>query len=183
MCALTDSISNMQHTISNTLNTMNTPDTPDKMEDESTLDLQASPEHNHHQAVAPPLHLTEYVPPQPPELPRFKTSDKSRRKRCFDNRGLLQQRARPLPQHHSRLGRDAFEGGRRWWRPGSRPTLSALKREMEKISDEHCPSTATLTPAMSYVPARNRYETNHDIERHSPPHSTIDAPQDGTSDP
>ena len=176
---MTDSI-NMQHII---LTTPTTPDKTDKTENELTLDLQASPAPDHHQAVAPPLHHTEYVPHQPPELPRFTSSDGSRKRTLFRHRGLLRQRARPLPQHHSRLGRDAFKGGRRWWRPGSRPTLSALKREMEKISDEHCPSTATLTPAMSYVPARNRYETNHDIERHSPPHSTIDAPQDGTSDP
>jgi hypothetical protein len=58
-----------------------------------------------------------------------------------------------------------------------------LEKEMEKISDEPCPSTAALTPAMSRTLTRSRYEEDDDIERHSLPQSTIDAPQDGMSDP
>ena len=179
MSALTDIIFNMQHSILNTPNT--TPNTtPDKTENEPTLDLQAPSTLKHHQAVVPPLRHTEYVPSQPPELPRSTTSDRSRKETLFRHRGLLQQRARPLPQPHIRLGRDAFKGGRRWWRPGSRPTLSALEKEMEKISDEPCPSTAALTPAMSCTLTRSRYEEDDDIERHSPPHSNFAEPQGGS---
>ena len=63
MGALTDIIFNMQHTI---MNTPNTPNTSDKTENELTLDLQASPVPDHHQAAGSQLHQAEYVPTQTP---------------------------------------------------------------------------------------------------------------------
>ena len=102
---MTDIIFNMQHTI---MNTPNTPNTSDKTESEPTLDLQASPVPDHHQAAGSQLHQAEYVPTQTPTT--REVHHLGRKRRMFRHRGLLQQRARflqPVVEHHSG---DAFEG-------------------------------------------------------------------------